>query len=148
MSTESNVMRCALVGLVGLAIAGCGGGGSGGSGDNGGSTPPPPPPVSISFTADKTSLVAGDSATLTWSSSQASSCSASASWSGSKKALTGSQSTGALNNSRRFHLHAYVQRQRRKHIAVTDAERCVGGVNLGPEKLGQRELELGSTYEI
>ena len=59
-------------------LSSCGGGG-------GGSTPDPvtPAPV-ISFSATPTSAPISSSVTLSWSSSNASSCSASGSWQGSK----------------------------------------------------------------
>lgn len=49
----------------------------------------------VSLTANPTSLLSGNSSTLTWSTTNANACSASGAWSGSK-ATSGSQSTGAL----------------------------------------------------
>ena len=70
-----------ILGLLGILIlAGCGGGGS---------APPPNPIVSIS--SNVSSLLLSTSATLTWSSTHTTSCSASDSWSGTK-ATSGSQS--------------------------------------------------------
>lgn len=57
-------------------------------------TPVAPPPV-VNLAADPSSLVAGNASTLSWSTTNASGCTASGGWSGSK-ALTGTQSTGAL----------------------------------------------------
>ncbi|MGB8692278.1 MAG: TIGR03118 family protein [Steroidobacteraceae bacterium] len=59
-----------------LVLAACGGGGYGG----GGSMSPPPPTLTISVAPG--SIVLGQSATVTWSSSSGSSCTASDAWSG------------------------------------------------------------------
>ena len=69
----------------GMALAACGGGG----GYGGGSTPPPAPTVTLSVAP--TSVVLGQSATLTWMSNTGTSCTASGGWSGSK-AATGTAS--------------------------------------------------------
>ena len=87
-----------IVPLLGILTA-CGGGGGGtdvagaiiggtvsGGGSTGGNTSTP----TVTLSASKTSIISGDSFTLTWSSANASSCTASGSWSGSK-ALTGSE---------------------------------------------------------
>ena len=63
----------------------------------GGSMPPAPLPT-VSLAANPTSVVSGGSSTLTWSSTDATSCLASGAWSGSK-ALSNSQSTGPLTIS-------------------------------------------------
>lgn len=55
------------------------------------------------FQADRTSLPTGESATLTWNSTNATSCSASDAWSGNK-ATSGSQSTGAITAASTFTL--------------------------------------------
>ena len=66
-------------------IASCGGGGGGGS------TPEPTVPnATITFSISDDSVYIGNSVTLTWSTSNASTCSASGSWSGSKP-LSGSE---------------------------------------------------------
>ncbi len=57
----------------------------------------------VSLTADPISVVPGDSATLNWSTTNASSCTASGGWMGSK-ATSGSASTGALNATSTFSL--------------------------------------------
>ena len=68
-----------------FVIASCGGGGGGGS------TPEPTVPnASITFTISDDNIYIGNSVTLTWSTTNASSCSASGSWSGSKP-LSGSE---------------------------------------------------------
>ncbi len=57
----------------------------------GGVTPPPPPPPAaptLTLTSTKPSIVTGDSATLNWVSANATACTASAGWTGSK-GLTG-----------------------------------------------------------
>ena len=58
----------------------CGGGGGGGSTP----TTPTTPAPSVTFSADPISVIIGSNSTLTWSSSNASSCSASGAWSGTK----------------------------------------------------------------
>lgn len=58
---------------------------------------------SLTFQVDRTSLSAGESATLTWSTAGATSCSASDGWSGNK-ATSGSQSTGPLYSTSTFTL--------------------------------------------
>ena len=63
----------------------------------------PPPAPTVTFSANPTSIAAGGSSTLTWSSMNATSCSASAGWSGSK-ALSGTQSTGTVNATRSYTL--------------------------------------------
>ena len=69
-----------------LILVSCGGGGGGG----GDSTPVAPLPT-VSFSANPTSQEINNNVTLTWSSSNASSCSASGGWSGSK-GTSGSES--------------------------------------------------------
>ena len=62
-------------------LVSCGGGGGGGSSEP---APPPTPAASVNLSADPLSVLIGNQTTLTWSTSYASSCSASGSWSGSK----------------------------------------------------------------
>jgi hypothetical protein len=77
------------------ALAACGGGNS---------TPPPTsspsgpvtPAATVTLSASPAGIVSGGASTLIWSSSNASSCTASGGWSGSK-ATSGTQSTGALS---------------------------------------------------
>ena len=57
-----------------LMLANCGGGGGGGDS--------PPPLATVTLTASDTDLFPGDSTLLTWSSTNATSCTASGSWSG------------------------------------------------------------------
>ena len=60
-------------------------------------------PTTVSLYASPSTVLSGDAATLTWSSGNATSCSASGAWSGSK-ATSGSQSTGALTTSQTYTL--------------------------------------------
>lgn len=87
--------------LVGaLLLQGCGGGG----GDSGGgSTPAPSAPPTVTISASPTSVDAGASSTLTWSSTNATSCTASQGWSGTKP-TSGSESTGPLQQSSTYSL--------------------------------------------
>ena len=68
--------------LIALTLQACGGGKS--------APPPPPPTPSVTLSVSPTSITAGQSATLTWSSTQAVSCAASAGWTGSE-ATSGTQ---------------------------------------------------------
>ncbi len=73
----------------------------GGSGHDASSTTPPvvtPPPASptLTFTASPTSVASGAGATLTWSTTNATSCTASTGWSGAK-ATSSTESTAALS---------------------------------------------------
>ena len=64
-----------------IFLVSCGGGGGGGSSEP---TPPPTPAASVTISADPLSVLIGNTTTLTWSTTNASSCSASGAWSGSK----------------------------------------------------------------
>ena len=68
--------------LTTIALASCGGGGGGGSEPAPVPTPPPAPTASIS--ANPTTLWVNESVTLTWSSTNATGCSAGGEWSGDK----------------------------------------------------------------
>ena len=59
------------------------------------------PTPTLSFNVEPTTVVAGGSATLVWSATNANSCTASGGWSGTK-AVSGSQSTGALDVTTSF----------------------------------------------
>src|SRR5580765_8898054 len=61
------------------------------------------PPPTVSLTANPTSVLSGAASTLSWSSTNATSCSASGGWSGTK-ATSGSQSTGPLSTSSSYTL--------------------------------------------
>ena len=80
-------MRLSIAFVALLLISSCGGGGGGG-----GSTPTTPsvPAPSVNFSADPTSVLIGSDSTLTWSSTNATSCSASGAWSGAR-ATSGSE---------------------------------------------------------
>jgi hypothetical protein len=68
-----------------------------------GNVTPPPPAPTVSLSASPTSLSPGQSATLTWNSTNATACTASGAWSGSQP-TTGSTSTGALNQTSSYTL--------------------------------------------
>ena len=68
--------------LTTVFLSSCGGGGGGGSEPAPVPTPPPAPTASIS--ADPTTLWVNESVTLTWSSTNATGCSAGGEWSGDK----------------------------------------------------------------
>ena len=63
----------------------------------------PPPEPTVTLAASPTSLASGGASTLTWSSANASACTASAGWSGTK-ATSGNASTGALNATTTYKL--------------------------------------------
>jgi YD repeat-containing protein len=65
--------------------------------------PPPPPAPTVSISANPSSVTSGTSSTLTWSSTNATSCSASGAWSGAEPRY-GTQSTGALTATSAFSL--------------------------------------------
>ncbi len=70
----------------------------------GGTSPPPGTSVpTVTLSAASTSISAGGSTTLTWSSTNATSCAGSGTWSG-PLAVSGSQSTGALNTTSTYTL--------------------------------------------
>lgn len=62
------------------------------------STDPTPTAPTVSISANPTTLTEGNASTLTWSSTNATSCTASGAWSGTK-ATSGSQSTGTLSTT-------------------------------------------------
>jgi trimeric autotransporter adhesin len=61
------------------------------------------PSATVSFSASPSTIASGRSATLNWSSTQATSCSAGGGWSGAKP-LSGSQSTGVLTGNTTYTL--------------------------------------------
>ena len=91
-----------------LGLSGCGGGGGG---DTGGTpappptvpapTPAPPPAPTLSLTAAPASFAQGGAATLSWDSTDATTCDASGDWSGSR-APDGSESSGTLSAARTY----------------------------------------------
>jgi hypothetical protein len=66
-------------------------------------TPAPTPAPTVALSASPTTVGSGGSSTLTWSSTNATSCTASGGWSGAQ-ATAGSQSTGALTHATTFTL--------------------------------------------
>lgn len=64
---------------------------------------PPPPAPTLSFTASSPSIAYNSATTLNWSSTNATSCTASGSWSGAK-GTSGSQSTGTLTSTQTYTL--------------------------------------------
>ncbi len=82
-------------------LAGCGGGGSGGSGDSIRSAPNAS--ALIQFSANPTQVSSGGRATLSWTAHNATSCTASGGWSGSK-ATSGSFKTPAVTRDTTFTL--------------------------------------------
>jgi uncharacterized protein (TIGR03118 family) len=65
------------ISALGSALAGCGGGGYGGGSGN--------PAPTASLTVEPTTITIGQSATLTWSSNQGTSCTASGAWNGTQQ---------------------------------------------------------------
>jgi plastocyanin len=70
--------------LTSIFITSCGGGGGGGGGESPPSAPPSTPSPTTSISADPTSVYVGNSTTLTWTSTDSTSCTASGDWEGSK----------------------------------------------------------------
>jgi hypothetical protein len=93
-------MRYYIFTLTTILLISCGGGGGGSSEPSA----PAPQNISVSFTASADSAEVNSSITLTWSSTLATSCSASGSWSGSK-GTSGSESiTIGIGGSNTFSL--------------------------------------------
>ncbi len=61
------------------------------------------PTVTVGMSASPSTVTSGSSSTLTWTSNNATACTASGGWSGSK-AISGSQSSGALTASTNYSL--------------------------------------------
>jgi hypothetical protein len=87
-----------------LCVAGCGGGGGG----EAASAPPPMAPAptptpapTLTLTAAPASFTQGGASTLSWDSSNATTCDASGDWSGSKQP-DGAESSGSLNEVRNY----------------------------------------------
>lgn len=87
-----------VVGACAAVLAACGGGGGGGGG-----TPTPPPSPTVTLTASPTSVLSGGMATLTWSSTNATTCTASGGWQGSL-AISGTQQVGPLTTASTYSL--------------------------------------------
>jgi uncharacterized protein (TIGR03118 family) len=82
--------------LAALGLAGCGGGGYGG-----GSSAPPP---TLSLTVQPTTIVLGQSATLSWNSSTGASCVASGAWNGAEATVGTKSVTPAATGSATYTL--------------------------------------------
>ena len=85
-----------------LLLAGCGGGGGGGGSNDSPSRPTAGAPT-VTIAASPASISSGGTTTLNWTSTNASSCTASGGWSGTK-ATSGSQQITALTQSATFTL--------------------------------------------
>jgi serine protease len=77
--------------LIAAGISACGGGG----GDD---NPGPPPTPSVTLTATPTTVTVGGTVSLTWSSANATACSASGGWTGAR-ATSGTEQTAALTTN-------------------------------------------------
>ena len=98
----NKIRQLAVLFLISAVVNSCGGGGGGGGGSGSGGassgsgssgsggTTTPTSPVNITLTASEEAVVINTSIILTWSSANATSCTASDAWSGSK-ALSGSE---------------------------------------------------------
>ena len=82
--------------LIAMLLAACGGGGGGGGGDGGGGGGGTADAPTVTLTSSASSVVSGSSVTLTWSSTNATSCTASGAWAGAK-ATSGSELLGPLS---------------------------------------------------
>jgi len=95
----------------------------------------------VSLTASPTAITASGSSTLTWSSTDATSCSASGGWTGSK-ATSGSASTGALNTSTTYTLTCTGSGGSNTASATVNV--ATGGVGGGP---GNGTLIFDGTFD-
>lgn len=69
-------MRLAVAAVLAMSLVACGGGG--------GSAPTPPPAPTVELTSSVPDVIAGGSAVLSWSSTNAASCAASGAWTGNR----------------------------------------------------------------
>jgi hypothetical protein len=90
------VVPAALLSFVASLLSACGGGGGNGGGQ---STPAP----TVTLSADPAAISAGQSSTLTWSSTNATSCTASAGWSGAR-ATSGTEQVASIAATTTFTL--------------------------------------------
>ncbi|MEC5404720.1 VCBS repeat-containing protein [Paraburkholderia sp. MPAMCS5] len=82
-STGKRFLQAVIATSVVVLLSACGGGGGGGGGgSNDGGSSTPAPSVTLSFSQPK--IAAGQSSTLTWTSTNAASCTASGAWSGAQ----------------------------------------------------------------
>jgi hypothetical protein len=84
----SNIFKSSVAITLYLALSACGGGGGTGGPSSAGSNATP---ATVSISVDPMTVMVEESTTITWSSANASSCTASGAWSGSKS-LSGSES--------------------------------------------------------
>lgn len=89
--------RAQAIVLCSILVAACGGGGSDGPSEL------PTPAPTLTLTASAATVAQGDTVTLTWTTTNATSCTASQGWSGTKP-TSGSESTGPLNSTTTFEL--------------------------------------------
>lgn len=100
--------RLLIIGFLSIALAACGGGGGGGNPPTPAPAPPappspPPPTPTVTLTASPASVTAGSATTLTWSSTNATACTASGGWTGAK-GTSGSEQSAALTANTTFTL--------------------------------------------
>ena len=101
--------------------------GAGGSASQSGTVTIAPAPT-VTLSASPTTVASGASSTLTWCSTNATSCTASGGWTGAK-ATSGTQSTGT---SRHHHLHADLHGHRWLGEPVGDGDRHGSSLRLPP----------------
>ncbi len=83
-----------------IILTACGGGGGGSSEP----TPPPTPPATVNLTANPISVAIGAETTLTWTTTNASTCNASGAWSGTKPASGSENVAIAASGDNQFNL--------------------------------------------
>ena len=134
-------MKKILTILSAIILTNCGGGG-------GGSEPAPvptpaPAPSTVSFSADVEEIYIHNTATLTWSSANATSCTASGDWEGSKE-LTGTEELG-LKEAKEYTFGM------RCNSSTSSAEQSVNIVAISPyvydERWSERETHLNTLQE-
>ena len=81
-------------------LTACGGGGGGSSEP----TPPPTPPATVNLTANPISVAIGAETTLTWTTTNASTCNASGAWSGTKSTAGSEAVSIAASGDNQFNL--------------------------------------------
>ena len=134
-------MKKILTILTAIILTNCGGGG-------GGSEPAPvptpaPAPSTVSFSADVEEIYIHNTATLTWSSANATSCTASGDWEGSKE-LTGTEEL-VLKEAKEYTFGM------RCNSSTSSAEQSVNIVAISPyvydERWSERETHLNTLQE-
>ena len=83
-----------------VILTACGGGGGGASEP----TPPPTPPATVNITANPISVAIGAETTLTWTTTNASTCNASGAWSGTKSTAGSEAVSIAASGDNQFNL--------------------------------------------